>query len=345
MEKILELGGEGGNITLFGEQLPTEEWVFHKEINEMLFEDIDETSIQQVQDLNKKKVYTFEEALLLVGTKWYMLVPRFIHPVFVDSIWSLLINKKPLEGKLHRWARACYPQMFELARLLRTSSTTVVFTGAGMSTESGIPDFRSKSGWWKEIDPLSVATVEALEDNYQLFHEFYSMRLQVLEDSEPHIGHTILAKWEQDGLVHLVATQNVDSLHAKAGSVHVEQLHGSISTFRCQGCSAGATKQSFLAKEPCIYCGGKLRPNVVLFGEALPEKAWNSSINQIKKAELVIVIGTSLEVYPANNLPFMTHGKTVVINRDDLESSFDIRIKGKAGEVLRKVDELLGLLG
>ncbi|MDE5413242.1 SIR2 family NAD-dependent protein deacylase [Alkalihalobacterium chitinilyticum] len=231
----------------------------------------------------------------------------------------------------------------ELYHALVESNHTVVLTGAGMSVESGIPDFRSKSGWWKNIDPLTVATVDALEEDYDLFHEFYSTRLQTLGDCRPHDGHRILAKWEQKNLVHEVATQNVDELHMMAGSKQVDQLHGSIRTFRCHQCGSSASFEQFKNKESCSICNGQIRPNVVLFGEMLPEDAWNSALHHIERAELVIVIGTSLQVYPVSQLPQMTQGKTVYINKEvnDHHSFFDLIIEGSAKETLIAVDQLI----
>lgn len=226
---------------------------------------------------------------------------------------------------------------------VQSSKQTVILTGAGMSTESGIPDFRSSSGWWKNIDPHTVAHITALENNYDLFHEFYSMRLSTLDSCEPHDGHFILADWEKRGLVHTIATQNVDGFHAKAGNQIIAELHGSIQNFRCHQCESQATREAFLNKEKCLNCGGKLRPNVVLFGESLPENSWMKALNAIREAELVIVIGTSLEVYPVNQLPMMTKGKTVFINKDITSNAngFDLVIEGKAKEILTNINLLL----
>lgn len=224
---------------------------------------------------------------------------------------------------------------------IRSSKKTIVLTGAGMSTESGVPDFRSASGWWTKTDPQKVATVEALHTNYPLFHEFYSMRINLLEKCSPHEGHFILAEWEKKGWISRIATQNVDGFHLKAGSQNVDELHGSIHTFRCQSCGKGATKEAFLKMERC-ECQGKLRPNVVLFGESLPEEAWMRAISNIRSADLVIVIGTSLEVYPVNQLPMMTNGKTVYMNKEMTHHSyFDCILQGKAKELLIQINEEL----
>lgn len=225
-----------------------------------------------------------------------------------------------------------------LSEWLKESQKTVILTGAGMSTESGIPDFRSASGWWKNIDPRTVATVEALEQNYSLFHEFYKMRIENLEKVAPHEGHKMLAEWEKRGIVSLIATQNVDGFHQLAGSQNVEELHGSIRTIRCHRCGRQGEMTTFLQKKSCS-CGGKLRPNVVLFGESLPQASWQKAMHAIKAAELVLVIGTSLEVYPVNQLPMMTHGKTVYINLDVTQhaTQFDVTIQGKIKDVLQQL--------
>lgn len=230
-----------------------------------------------------------------------------------------------------------------LASWLQEARHTTVLTGAGMSTESNIPDFRSKNGWWKNIDPRTVATTKALKRNYDLFHEFYSIRIRGLEKCFPHNGHKILAGWESKGLIQGIATQNVDGFHIAAGNVSVYELHGSIHKIRCDKCSTPATKDQFLDKESCHFCGGKLRPGVVLFGETLPEECWSASLDHIRRSDMVIVIGTSLEVYPASDLPRMTNGRKVYINAeiDYHDTNFDLTIEGKAGKILKQVDDLL----
>lgn len=222
---------------------------------------------------------------------------------------------------------------------LKTSKQTVILTGAGMSTESGVPDFRSSTGWWTKTDPQKVATVEALEHHYPLFHEFYSLRINALKNIVPHEGHEILALWENQGIIRSVATQNVDGLHQQAGSKDVKELHGSIRKIRCHSCKKFASMEAFLNMEKC-ECGGKLRPNVVLFGEMLPQEPWINAMYNIQRADLVIVIGTSLEVYPVNQLPSETKGKTVYINLDISNNAigFDLVLQGKAKEVLVEIN-------
>lgn len=230
-----------------------------------------------------------------------------------------------------------------VAAWLKQSTSTVVLTGAGMSTESGIPDFRSTSGWWKSIDPRTVASVESLVENYTLFREFYQLRIEALRDIAPHAGHRILARWEEQGYVKLIATQNVDQLHQLAGSQNVAELHGNIVTIRCMSCNKPHSKEHFLNNAVCTYCTNHLRPNVVLFGETLPQDAWNRALNDIQHADVVLVIGTSLEVYPVNQLPMMARGKLVYINleTDAHAKGFDAVLQGSAGEILTQLDAYL----
>ncbi|QQY80816.1 NAD-dependent deacylase [Keratinibaculum paraultunense] len=229
-----------------------------------------------------------------------------------------------------------------LAKMIKESEYTVVLTGAGMDTESNIPDFRGKDGWWENIDPIQVASIHTFESNYPLFHEFYSMRIKTLEGVEPHKGHYVLADLEKKGLIHSIATQNVSGLHQKAGSNNVYELHGNIRTIRCNHCNKEVKLEDFLAGENCSFCGKKaLRPNVVLFGEALPIDVWIKAEEDIKKSQLLIIIGTSLEVYPVNFLPMYAKGKIVLINNEDINANyeFDIKLIGKAGEILKELEK------
>ncbi|TCP55743.1 NAD-dependent deacetylase [Tumebacillus sp. BK434] len=227
-----------------------------------------------------------------------------------------------------------------LARWIKESSRTVALTGAGMSTESGIPDFRSKSGWWNNIDPATVATVEALEENYELFQSFYAARIGGLRGCKPHRGHQILAEWEQRGFLHSIATQNVDGFHQQAGSKQVCELHGSIRTVRCSTCEQRTELDAFLAGQSCQTCKGRLRPDVVLFGEMLPQEPWQRALADIRSAELVLVIGTSLQVYPVAQLPHMTQGRVAILNYEPTaqDEHFELVIHGKAGELLQQLN-------
>nr|WP_069366733.1 NAD-dependent deacylase [Salisediminibacterium beveridgei] len=231
----------------------------------------------------------------------------------------------------------------EAAEQIRRSQKTVVLTGAGMSTESQIPDFRSESGWWQQVDPMSLATIEAIETNYDQVHAFYEARLKALQKATPNRGHLILADWEKAGMIDAVATQNVDGLHQAAGSQTVYALHGNIRQIRCHRCQVQQSLDAFHAKEACHICGGPLRPGVVLFGEMLPQEAWHNALAEIEQADVVLVIGTSLEVYPVNQLPGMTSGTTIYLNQEITQNvhHFDLVIEGSAGEALREIDARL----
>ena len=141
----------------------------------------------------------------------------------------------------------------------------VVFSGAGLSTESGLADFRSKEGMWAHVDPMQYASINALERDYDSFREFYKSRLYVPESIHPNKGHRYVADWEAAGYVIGVITQNVDRLHQKAGSVKITELHGSLEPVRCHSCGKIWDKVFFLEGKKCD-CGGLLRPGVVLFG-------------------------------------------------------------------------------
>lgn len=230
------------------------------------------------------------------------------------------------------------------AAWLRNSRSTVVFSGAGMSTESGIPDFRSANGLWTKTDPMEVATSRAMQHQYDLFHEFYSLRLHTLQQCQPHEGHKIIAGWESMGFVKSVATQNVDGFHHAAGSRRVYELHGSLNAVRCIDRGHESTPEQFINKDKCNVCGSRLRPGVVLFGESLPMEAWNKAMLDIQESDLLLVIGTSLMVAPVNQLPAIASGRTVLINQEPVAAHyhFDAVITGKAGEILGEINQRIG---
>lgn len=225
---------------------------------------------------------------------------------------------------------------------MEESRHTVILTGAGMSTESGLADFRSKEGLWKKIDPMKLASIDSLRDNYDHFHEFYKMRMESLGHVKPHEGYDILADWERRGLVQSIITQNVDDFHLLAGNKRVYRIHGSLNQYRCGDCGHAAEKTDFMDKKACNKCGGNLRPGVVLFGESLPGEELERAIEEMERADLVLVIGTSLRVYPVSNLPNLTRGKKVYINKElERDKNFDLQFQGKAGDILRELDLIL----
>lgn len=241
--------------------------------------------------------------------------------------------------------------MMEIAKWMKESTYTVIFSGAGMSTESGLPDFRSKEkGLWKKKDPSRIASTEALNQNVQEFFDFYRERVVGVKEHGPHKGHRILAKWEEEGLIQSIITQNVDGFHQEAGSKRVAELHGTLQKVHCQSCGAEYGSEMYLEKNyACKECGGKLRPSVILFGEMLPEEPFLMAEEESIRADLFIVIGSSLSVTPANQFPLIAkqHGaKLVIVNMEptgfDLYADLVIN-RQKAGEFLEKVDRELRL--
>ncbi|HZA58312.1 MAG TPA: NAD-dependent deacylase [Solirubrobacterales bacterium] len=200
-----------------------------------------------------------------------------------------------------------------LAGLLRESGFTVALTGAGISVPSGIPDFRSPgTGIWEKVDPFEVATIQAFHRDPARFWSFYRPRFESLGNKRPNPAHEALVELERRGMLEAVITQNVDRLHRKAGTERLIEVHGSIDTSSCTSCRA-----SWLLEEVeglfdddgvavCSNCAGLVKPDVVLFGELLPAGAMAEAEELAARAELLLCVGSSLEVYPVAGLPELT---------------------------------------
>ena len=222
----------------------------------------------------------------------------------------------------------------------------VVFSGAGMSTESGLQDFRSKTGIWANVDPTALASIDALKNNYEQFLSFYKSRLLVPESVKPNIGHKLIAKWEHEGFIKGIITQNVDGLHQAAGSVNVAELHGNLEPVRCFRCCKIASKDDFIQGNSCS-CGGRLRPGVVLFGEMLPESEIRKAELWSNNCKLFIVLGSSLVVSPANFFPRKAkyaEANLVIINKEEtpLDDIADLVVHKSIGEFLSEAQEFMG---
>jgi NAD-dependent deacetylase len=224
-----------------------------------------------------------------------------------------------------------------------------VLTGAGISTESGIPDFRSATGVWTQYDPMEYATIRAFRRDPVKVWEFYALRFSVLTQAEPNAGHRALAELESRGLVEAIVTQNIDGLHQRAGSRKVLEVHGSIRTASCLECGEQVSLEEVVASlrdraaPPCPRCGAILKPDVVMFGELLPVAALDSAVELARGAGLLLAVGSSLEVYPVAGLPEETvaaGGALAIVNRGP--TPFDrlaaIRIDSSAGETLAAVE-------
>ncbi len=200
-----------------------------------------------------------------------------------------------------------------LAELIREADSVVALTGAGISVPSGIPDFRTPGkGLWERVDPMEVAHIDAFHRNTKRFWQFYRPRFADLGDKQPNRAHEILAEFECQGRLKAVVTQNIDRLHAKAGSDRVIEVHGSIATSSCTTCSTSYPLENVGelfdtdGVATCACCMGKVKPDVVLFGEMLPEAAMMEAQELAANADLLLCIGSSLEVYPVAGLPELT---------------------------------------
>jgi NAD-dependent deacetylase len=235
-----------------------------------------------------------------------------------------------------------------LAELIRERQPCVALTGAGVSTESGIPDFRSAGGIWAEYDPAVVASIDGFRRDPERVWEFYARRLAILDEAEPNDAHRALARLEELGLLRAVVTQNVDGLHTRAGSRDVIEVHGSIRGAVCLACGAREPFERVLELLPLprCACGAVLKPGVVMFGELLPVAAFERASELARAARLLLVVGSSLEVYPVAALPAETldaGGTLALVNRDPTpyDHRAELRIGGSAGEALREVSELV----
>ena len=235
----------------------------------------------------------------------------------------------------------------DVAGLLKNSKHAVVFTGAGISAESGIPTFRGANGLWSRYDPEEVASIQGFMRNPKAFWAF-ARELIVKTKAKPNAGHYAIAELERMGIVKAVITQNIDMLHQKAGSKRVLELHGSLKYVDCLKCGKTYEWDEIVDKIDdikCENCGSMyLKPRIVFFGEQLPKDVLNEAIREAEKSDVFIVVGSSLQVYPAASLPFIAKengAKLVLINKDptDKDWLFDIIIYGKAGEILPKIVE------
>ena len=203
------------------------------------------------------------------------------------------------------------PSLDFAADLFRQSKRVVVLTGAGISTPSGIPDFRSEgSGLWSRDEPMEVASLSTFRTAPEKFYAWFRSLAGRIFNACPNPAHEALAQLEQAGYVGLVATQNIDMLHQKAGSQRVAEMHGTLATLSCTQCFQQVGSQGFL--EPfiekgeiprCPKCNGVLKPDVILFGEQLPQRAWMEAQREARQCDLMLVAGSSLEVLPVASLP------------------------------------------
>jgi NAD-dependent deacetylase len=243
----------------------------------------------------------------------------------------------------------------QLAALIRESRSVVALTGAGISVPSGIPDFRTPgTGLWANIDPMEVAHIDVFHSDPARFWSFYGERFQSLDDKRPNRAHAVLAELEEAGLLDAVITQNIDQLHSRAGSRQLIEVHGTIAHSLCLRCTTRYELADVRVRQtadargvPRCDCGEPLKPGVVLFGEYLPVAALAYAEQLAAQADLMLCIGSSLEVYPVAELPATTlaaGGRIAIITQG--RTPFDSRATVLLnGDVVAELDAVAAALG
>ena len=246
-------------------------------------------------------------------------------------------------------------QATRLAELLREARSALVLTGAGVSVPSGIPDFRSPgTGIWEKVNPMEVAHIDAFRREPDRFWQFYGDRFASLVDKQPNAAHEAIAELERRGLIRGVVTQNVDRLHRRAGSTNVIEVHGSIEWSVCPECGGRTSIEQVLevlAAHPgapeCPACIAPLKPDVVLFGEMLPEVALSDAYALAAEADLIVCVGSSLEVFPVASLPGVTRdggGRIALITQGPTPYDGDAEVK-LTGDVVDELGAVMAALG
>ena len=237
------------------------------------------------------------------------------------------------------------------AKLVSRSRHMVAFTGAGHSTASGIPDFRSpSSGLWENANPMMVASIWAFRLNPKSFYRWVSPLAGTLLDAQPNPAHRALARLEEIGILKAVITQNIDNLHQRAGSRKVLELHGHLRRATCVRCYEKVPVDASLencvrkGRVPYCECGGVLKPNIILFGEQLPIRVLNQAKDQARRCDLMLVAGSSLTVTPAADIPHLAvecGAKAIIVNLQptDLDQTADVVLHGDVVEILPRLAE------
>ena len=249
-------------------------------------------------------------------------------------------------------------QVAKAANLIRSARHVVVLTGAGISTPSGIPDFRSpRSGLWEQADPATVASIWGFRRDPAAFYAWLRPLAQAMAQAQPNQAHQALAAMEKAGLVKAVITQNIDGLHQKAGSQRVFELHGHVRTAICLRCGRETPAAEPLAAlletgriPRCAGCGGVLKPNVVLYGELLPEDVFLAAEAEANACDLMWVVGSSLTVAPASLLPeeaIRRRALLVIVNRmaTELDGRAAVVLRDDVAEVLPAIAVACGVEG
>ncbi|MHA1902261.1 MAG: SIR2 family NAD-dependent protein deacylase [Promethearchaeota archaeon] len=237
----------------------------------------------------------------------------------------------------------------QASKWILSSKHTVVFTGAGVSVESGIPPFRGENGLWNKYNPIFLEMgyfkanpKESWELIKEIFYDFFGK-------AKPNKAHQILAEWEKQNLIQTIITQNIDNLHQEAGSKNILEFHGTAQTLSCISCHKQYKSQTFLNPLPprCPDCGGLLKPDFVFFSEPIPPKVYQESIRNSELADLFILVGTTGEIMPASMIPYVAkehNAKFIEINIKPSKYTrtiTNIFLEGKATDVFKRLDEIL----
>jgi NAD-dependent deacetylase len=234
--------------------------------------------------------------------------------------------------------------------LIKGAGHLVVLTGAGISTESGIPDFRSQGGLWDGKDPLEISSEKALYEDTESFVEFFSKRINDIGNHTWNSGHGILADWQKEKKVTII-TQNIDGYHQAAGAKGVIEMHGHLRHLKCDMCGTqyDHSKYTQFKDAECEVCHeGHVRPPVILFGEMLPALAWHQALTAVKTADVILVLGTSLQVFPFNTLIDEAYNggngaRLVIVTKSSTpyDGIASVRINEGIGETLKKINDNL----
>jgi len=234
-------------------------------------------------------------------------------------------------------------KMFDtVAQKLKDSRKIVFVTGAGISQESGIPTFRGKDGYWRKYDPMKLASIDAFYDDPKLVWEWYEDRRKNILSVKPNEGHFAISQMEEFKDV-VILTQNIDGLHQRSGSTNVLELHGSIIRIKCTVCDfIDNITENFESLPPKCKCGSMLRPDVVWFGEPLPQNIWQSAIKEASICDVMIIVGTSLVVSPANTLPVYAKQNGAILievnpEKTVMSNDMALSIQATSAEVLPKM--------
>jgi NAD-dependent deacetylase len=247
-------------------------------------------------------------------------------------------------------------QTQRLAELIADARSVVALTGAGISVPSGIPDFRTPGeGLWENVDPMEVAHIDAFHEDPVRFWSFYGQRFATLGDKLPNGAHRALVAMEQRGVLDAVITQNIDMLHRTAGTRELIEMHGSIATCSCLSCAGTVPVEEVRARlaraedgvPRCEHCGRALKPDVVLFGELLSQPSLERAREMCESADVLLCVGSSLEVHPVAGLPRLTHasgGRVAILTQGPtpLDGIADVRL---GGDVVLELQALLDALG